>query len=273
VILANLLPKPKGIPPNRYSDSHLTKEQQVAKFYECSKEDWLRLFRRVMKWKHKYLNTNNLKNYLNISDILANSLLHHLKDLKEKRNKYAQKAKQKNKLSKKNEVRKLLNRGYGVTRISKELSISRTWVYKLKNEIEDETAIRDIVNAIDSIKARISKYNTTKFLLRNFGYNAINPKDWGNYKFVKSAINKLSVTNISEFLDVSINFNVNSLHYYQSGNMGLYIDQEIDSLDFNWDLSSEDFWEKAQNDVKWIIKLMDELEIMKLIEKEMKRWI
>jgi len=263
----------KQIPTNRWCDSHLSLTEQENRVYTVSKEVWLEYFNRAKFLKN--ISVNSIQNNLNISDIVAESLFRHLKLLRNERRILANETNQNRKLERKNELKLLLRHHSSITKISKLMNISRTHVYRLKNEIEKENSLNKEINAINSIRNRLDIFLETKRLIKKIGYKNVPKYFWGSYNKINSITKKLCNPNsFLNFFNYNTNLILEKLHFYRTDDkryslQGAIYEITRDLLSpLDYDLSAPDFYEKAAYYLKVLAKLQDDLTICEFLEKE-----
>jgi hypothetical protein len=258
------------IPSNRWSDSNLTEQEQQDKQYTYSKEQFLDYFRQIMILDN--VDENMIKNHLNVSDIVAKSLFRHLIILRDARRKEALVSLKNKKEKKKELLKKLIVRKNGRTwkEIAEILNVTPQYLRILRKEIEFENKNSQFLNTISNIKDRLNRFTETKDLIKEIGFTNIKKYQLGNYRKIKSLMNKLNNPNsLFQYFNDNIILILDMFPFYKNGTLQQYITSETENLDFNFDKSSSGYEERSYHTVKFIEKIQDDVTICEFIEKEM----
>jgi hypothetical protein len=153
-----------------------------------------------------------------------------------------------------------------------EYKLSRRWFFKLLNEIEAEKMRPQEIQIITNFCHDLDIFIDTKRLLKEINFNELPNYKKGNYRKMNSLLK-------------NINMNILLYNYYfeytkctlfseeEIINTQDYIDWETDNLDFNYDLTSPDFFKRADKMLKFLKELQDDVDIGMMMLKYKKKLI
>ena len=150
------------IPKNRYSFScnpHL--ENNVP--WTLTKEEWLVKFREAMILKN--VNSIFLVNQLNVSPIVADSIVSNLENLRNKRRVNSLKVRKERSTEAKLQFKALYENGYSIKEISAKLGYSIRWCFNTKKELSIITLTKAKRNKLNSLQK-----NNSSLIYKSISY-------------------------------------------------------------------------------------------------------
>jgi hypothetical protein len=167
---------------------------------------------------------------------------------------------------------------------NKEENLSKRQFFRYLKEIETEKKRPQENVVINQLGKDFNLFIETKLMLKEINFNEIPNFRKGNFKSMTSLFNKTDANpnkiiklleNHNTFICLSILSSTNGTLFYLDTFSGTLeekvnklqnnIDQEINDLDFNFDLSHEDFYRRASFDIKYINKMQDDVNVGKFL--------
>jgi hypothetical protein len=159
---------------------------------------------------------------------------------------------------------------------NKEEKLSKRQFFNYLKEIETEKKRPQENVVLDNLSKDMNLFIETKLMLKEIQFNEIPNFRKGNFKSMTSLFNKSNANpnKIIQLTNNKYNFIYNAILSSTNctllseeiiNNIQRYIDQEINDLDFNWDLHEEGFHERASFDIKYINKMQEEVDIGKFL--------
>jgi len=212
-----------------------------------NKSEWLEDFNKCLFIKNitpdrilKTLNLNKTE-YKEYSEYLFNSILL----LQDKRRKRSIEVRKSQKEDKKTELKRLIkmknttHKNWSWKYVSDLMNITVRHLRRLRNEIEVEDKNKSFLNNINILKGRLDDYINTKKMIKEFGYNNVSKKKFGNIKHIDKLLKNYDIINVNQFLHIlncNITFILQKSSYYKSGKL----EKNIEMFQYDFDCFGKD---------------------------------
>jgi hypothetical protein len=147
-----------------------------------------------------------------------------------------------------------------------EYRLSRRQFFRLLKEIETEKKRPQEMQIVTNFSHDLDMFIDTKRMLKKIDFKELPNYLKGNYKKMNSLLKNINIELLLyscyfEFTNDTL-LSEDEIKQYQD-----YINMEIDDLDFNFGLASENFYQKADFLLKWLNETQDKIDISIMMQK------
>jgi hypothetical protein len=153
-----------------------------------------------------------------------------------------------------------------------EYKLSRMHFSRLLKEIEAEKMRPQEIQIITNFCHDLDMFIETKRMLKEIKFNELPNYKKGNYRKMNSLLKNININILLYYHNFEFT-NVTFLSEEEIMNTKDYIDWETDDLDFNYDLTSPDFFKRADKKLKFLKELQDDVDIGMMMIKYKKKLI